>query len=106
MAIESMTPEPLRAAADLAWNVRWQVALDMSGDGLVTASDAWLWLKLFVLAPGDALLLLLMKHGTSVAFVLQMHPQSSLYGFLSTLISAAIWLFLVSFAIPPRASSV
>jgi hypothetical protein len=103
MAIESMTQEQLRAAAELAWADRWQIALDMNGDGLVTVSDAWLWLKWFVLAPGDVLLLLLMKHGTSVAIALQMHPQSGLYGFLSALISAAAWLFVASSAIPRRA---
>jgi hypothetical protein len=106
MAIESMTQEQLRAAAELAWADRWQVALDMNGDGLLTVLDAWLWLKWIVLAPGDILLLLLMKHGTSVAFALQMHPQSGLYGFLSALISAAAWLFLASSAIPRRAHAV
>ena len=106
MAIESMTQEQLRAAAELAWADRWQVALDMNGDGLVTVLDAWLWLKWIVLAPGDVLLLLLMKHGTSVAFALQMHPQSGLYGYLSALISVAAWLFVASSAIPRRAPSV
>jgi hypothetical protein len=106
MAMESMTQEQLRAAAELAWADRWQIALDMNGDGLVTVSDAWLWLKWIMLAPGDVLLLLLMKHGTSIAFTLQMHPQSGLYGYLSALISAAAWLFVASSAIPRRAQSV
>ncbi len=102
MPLESMTQEQLRAAVDLAWADRWQIALDMNRDGLVTAFDAWLWLKWIVLAPGDALLLLLMKHGTSIALVLQMHPRSGLYSFLSVLVSASIWLLAVSSAIPAR----
>lgn len=103
MAPETMTQEQLRAAADLAWNVRWQFRLDMNGDGAVTPSDAWLWLKWVVLAPGDGLLLLLMIYGTSVAHLLRLHPDSGLYGLLSGLISTALWLFMASCALPRRA---
>lgn len=103
MATESVTEQQLRAAADLAWDTRWQIAYDMNGDGLVTASDAWLWLKWVVFAPGDFLLLLLMKYGTPITLALQIHPGRTLYGFLSGLISAIIWLLAASTAMPGRA---
>ena len=96
MAVERMSEEQLRTAADIAWSTRWQFAWDMNGDGLVTSADAWLWLKWIILAPGDCVLLLLMMHGAPVASFLQLHPGSSLAGFLSALISAVVWLFIAS----------
>ena len=96
MAVERMSEEQLRTAADLAWSTRWQFAWDMNGDGLVTSADALLWLKWIILAPGDCVLLLLMMHGAPVASFLQLHPGSSLTGFLSALISAVVWLFIAS----------
>jgi len=96
MAVERMSEEQLRTAADIAWSTRWQFARDMNGDGLVTSADAVLWLKWIILAPGDCVLLLLMMHGTPVASFLQLHPGSSLAGFLSALISAVVWLFIAS----------
>jgi hypothetical protein len=39
------TAQQLRIAADLVWDARWKFAWDMNGDGAVTFSDAWLWLK-------------------------------------------------------------
>jgi hypothetical protein len=103
MAIEATAEQELRAAADFAWNVRWQIALDMNGDGAVTNLDVWLWLKWLILAPGDFLLLLLMKYGTSIALLLQIRPSSSLYSFLSVLVSITVWLFMASSAIAERA---
>ena len=96
MAVERMSEEQLRTAADIAWSTRWQFAWDMNGDGLVTSADALLWLKWIILAPGDCVLLLLMMHGAPVASFLQLHPGSSLAGFLSALISAVVWLFIAS----------
>src|SRR6516164_8504919 len=64
MAVERMSEEQLRTAADIAWSTRWQFAWDMNGDGLVTSADALLWLKWIILAPGDCVLLLLMMQGT------------------------------------------
>ena len=93
MAVNSIT-EQLISAADLAWSARWKIAWDMNGDGVVTISDAWLWLKWVFFAPGDFLLLLLMKHGTAIALFLEIYP-GSLYGWLSGLISAAIWFFVI-----------
>jgi hypothetical protein len=104
MAMESMTEQELRAAADFAWNTRWQIAWDMNGDGAVTGSDAWLWLKWIALAPGDFFLLLLGMYGTSVALLLQIRPGSNLYMLLSGIISTAVWLFMASSAIPERAA--
>jgi hypothetical protein len=56
--------QQLRIAAEFAWNIRWKIAWDMNGDGMVTISDVWLWLKWIFFAPGDLLLLLLMKYRT------------------------------------------
>jgi len=103
MAMEQMTEQQLRIAADLAWNSRWQFAWDMNGDGLVTVADGWLWLKWIVLAPGDFLLLQLMMHAAPVASFLQLRPGNSLAAFLSALISAIVWLFAAS-ARPTRAA--
>jgi hypothetical protein len=105
MAIESLAEQELRAAADFAWNIRWQIAWDMNGDGAVTVSDAWIWLKWIFCAPGDFLLLLFMMYGTAVALLLQIRPGSSLCSFLSVLISVTVWLFAASFAIPGSAEA-
>jgi hypothetical protein len=102
--MEPMNEQQLRLAADLAWNSRWQFAWDMNGDGLVTSTDAWLWLKWIALAPGDCLLLLLMMHGTPIASFLQLRPGSGLAGFLSALISAVVWLFAASLRRGPGAA--
>jgi hypothetical protein len=92
--MESVAEQQLRIAAGLAWNVRWSFAADMNGDGLVTISDAWLWLKWIFFAPGDLLLLLLMSHGTSVALFFEINP-ASLYGALSGMFSVFIWLWVI-----------
>jgi hypothetical protein len=65
----------LRNAADFAWHVRWNIVSDMNGDGTVTISDAWLWFKWLFFAPGDFLLLLLMKYGTAIALFLEINPD-------------------------------
>src|SRR5262245_60359150 len=86
--------EQLRSAADFAWHARWNIVSDMNGDGAVTISDAWLWFKWLFFAPGDFLLLLLMKYGTATALFLEINPDS-LYGMLSGFISVVIWLFIL-----------
>ena len=92
MAASSAAEQQLKIVADLAWNVRWQIALDMNGDGLVTISDMWLWLKWIFFAPGDLLLLLLMKYWTPIALFLEISPKD-LSGFFSGLISSFVWFF-------------
>ena len=82
MAANSITAQQLQNAADLAWHARWNIAWDMNGDGMVTISDALLWLKWTFFAPGDLLLLLLMSYGTPIALFLEINP-SWLSGVLS-----------------------
>jgi hypothetical protein len=69
----------------------------MNGDGAMTGADTWLWLKWVFFAPGDLLLLLLMKFGTDAAVFLQVNP-SDLSGWITGLLSAAIWLVLIAIA--------
>jgi hypothetical protein len=70
----------------------------MNDDGVVTISDAWLWLKWIFFAPGDLLLLLLMNYGTPVALFLEISP-TSISGILSGFMSGIIWLIVVPFII-------
>jgi hypothetical protein len=91
------TAQQLRIAADLAWDARWKFASDMNGDGAVTFSDASLWLKWVFFAPGDLLLLLLLKFGTVAAVFLQVSP-TDLSGWISGLVSAAIWFVFIAVA--------
>ena len=90
MAANSATEQQLRIAAEFAWNIRWKIAWDMNGDGVVTISDAWLWLKWIFFAPGDLLLLLLMSYGAPIALFLEINP-ASMSGMLSGVISAIVW---------------
>jgi hypothetical protein len=66
----------------------------MNGDGMVTISDVWLWLKWIFFAPGDFLLLVLMKYGTSVALFLEITP-ANISGVLSGVISAFVWFVMI-----------
>jgi hypothetical protein len=97
MAVSTTAQQQLRTAADLAWDARWNFTWDMNNDGVVTISDAWLWLKWVFFAPGDLLLLLLMKFGTGAAVSLQINP-TDLSGWISGLLSAAIWLVFIAIA--------
>ena|SRR5713101_7473981 len=94
MAASLLAEQQLKIADDLVWDIRWHIAWDMNGDGVVTISDAGLWLKWIFFAPGDLLLLLLMMYGTPAALFLEINPDS-LSGFLSGLISASLWLYLL-----------
>ena len=90
-----MTEQQLRLAANAAWDERWRLAWDMNGDGAITISDAWLWLKWVFFAPGDLLLLILMKYAASVALFIEITP-ADLGGMASGTISALAWLWIVA----------
>src|SRR2546423_95062 len=96
MEASSLAEQQLKIAADFAWNIRWKIAWDMNGDGIVTISDGWLWLKWIFFGPGDFSLLLLMKYGTPVAVFLEIRPES-MFGWLSGLTSAMAWLIVTTY---------
>ena len=95
MAVSTTAQQQLRIAADLAWDARWRFTWDMNG--AMNGADTWLWLKWVFFAPGDLLLLLLMKQRTDAAVFLQINP-SDLSGWIAGLLSAAIWLVLIAVA--------
>ena len=75
---------------DMAWEMRWHFRPDMNADGVVTISDAWIWLKWVFMAPGDFALLAAMKWVKPLAHFLEITP-ASLFGWWSALLSWFLW---------------
>ena len=86
----------LKAAAEIAWNARWQMSWDMNHDNVVNLADFRLLASWFFFAPGDALLLLVTIYATPVALFVGIDPQS-LSGALSGTSSAVVWLTVLGF---------
>ena len=86
----------LKAAAEIAWNLRWDISSDMNHDNVVNLADLWLLTSWFYFAPGDAILLLAMIYATPVALLAGIDPLS-LSGALSGIVSAVIWLVTLGF---------
>ena len=94
MAVGSFAIQQLKAAAEQAWDIRWRIASDMDGDGVVTISDVGLWIKWIFLAPGDLLVLLAMIHATPIALYLEISPEN-ISGLLPGALSLFTWLLFV-----------
>jgi hypothetical protein len=67
----------------------------------VAWGDVWLWLKWILLAPGNLVLLLLMKVAPSVAMFLQINP-TEMASWLPGLISGLFWLSVMVAAVVRR----
>lgn len=72
----------------------WRFVVDMNGDGAVTISDVWLWVKWLYIYPGDGVLHLLATNLPSVAKFFEVSSASygsSISGFLSFFIWAVFF---------------
>ena len=94
MAVGSFAMQQLRSAAEQAWDIRWQIASDMNGDGVVTIADVGLWIKWIFLAPGDFLVLLTLIYATPIALFLEISTEN-ISGFMSAALSLFTWLLIV-----------
>ena len=94
MAVGSFAMQQLRAAAEQAWDIRWRIASDMNGDGVVTIADVGLWVKWIFLAPGDLLVLLTLIYATPIALFLEI-STNNISGFMSAALSLFTWLIIV-----------
>lgn len=84
--------EHLRRSGESAWEDRW-VFPDPNGDGLITISDASGLFTWFFCAPGDWLILTLMRRAPELSLFLELTPES-LSGLFSSLVSLGFWLGL------------
>jgi len=73
----------------------WRFVADMNGDGAVTISDVWLWVKWLYFYPGDGVLHLLATNLPSVAKFFEVSTDSY-GGYISGFISFFIWLVFFS----------
>lgn len=55
-------------------NWRWHLYADANGDGVISVSDVWLWIKWFYFAPGDAIIYAIAH--TPAATFFELGPQS------------------------------
>jgi hypothetical protein len=92
----SDTGEALRRSADAAWEARWRFVQDSNGDGVVTSADFGGWAEWAFFAPGDWMILGLMKTQPEVALFFEMTPDLQ-SGLLSGLLSLAVWLAIGAF---------
>ena len=76
---------------------QWAFVADMNGDGAITISDVWLWVKWLFFYPGDLLLAGLMAGFPDVARFFEI-STSSYEGFFSGVVGAIFWL-IASFMI-------
>jgi hypothetical protein len=74
---------------------RLRFSLDANGDGAVTISDTWLWLKWLFFLPGDVALLLLMTYADGIASFLEVTFESE-GGWLSASFSVFLWVLLLN----------
>ena len=68
--------------------------LDMSADGRVTFTDAWLWLVQLYFLPGNAVLWVLLSYLPSFAGFLEL-GSDSYNGLFTATVAAAVWLFTI-----------
>jgi len=71
--------------------------LDMSSDGRVTITDAWLWVVQLFFVPGNAVLWVLLTYVPSFAGFLEL-GSGSYNGLFTAIVSVAIWLFAIVMA--------
>jgi len=84
--------EQLRLAARGAWAMRWKFDWDINEHVI---SNVWRFLKWIFFAPGDLLLLLLMKDATAVAPFFGVTPDALSNGLgWSALLSVFIWVIV------------
>jgi hypothetical protein len=88
--------EQLERSAEVAWDERWRFVQDSNGDGVVTTADFGGWAEWLFFAPGDWIILGLMKSQPDVAVFFEMTPDLQ-SGLLSGLISLGVWLAVVVF---------
>lgn len=69
---------------------RWHIYADMNGDGVISVTDVWLWIKWFYFVPGDAIIYVVSN--TPAATFFELGPQS--YGnWFSAIVGAPVLLF-------------
>lgn len=73
---------------------KWEFVADMTGNGHVTVSDFWLWVKWLYFWPGDGLIYLTMKYVPAVAAFLELTP-GKYGGPLSLFISFGLWIVVL-----------
>ena len=66
----------------------WTFTADMTGDGRVTISDVWLWVKWLFFYPGDCFIYGVGNSG--IGQLLEMSPEN-LGGTASFIVSALVW---------------
>jgi hypothetical protein len=71
----------------------WRFIADMNGDGFVTITDVWMWLKWLYFYPGDGLLYLVEKVLPGVANFFEVSALTYGGGF-SGIFSFFVWLIL------------
>lgn len=73
----------------------WSFVADMDRNGIVTISDAWLWVKWLFFWPGDAMLYLLMNSAPGLAQFLEL-SYFDYHGFLAGVLSFITWTLLAA----------
>ena len=71
------------------------LAFDLNADGIVTISDAILWLQWLFWLPGDYAIIALMRWAPAAASFLEISPAHLAAG-LSTLMSSLFWFVSIS----------
>lgn len=87
----TMTPQHMSDLGDRLWDARWQWAGDFNRDGVISVSDVWLGFQWIFFAPGDALILIIMRFWPSIAIFFEMNIDT-LSGFWSGAMSVPVWL--------------
>ena len=72
--MKEVSEQALKLSADKAWERRWVFPEDPNGDGLTTITDVWAMIKWGFFAPGDWLLLVIMKPVTPLATFSELTP--------------------------------
>lgn len=91
----------LKEQAIFASNERWRFVWDMNHDGVYTISDTFLIFKWLFFAPGDWVLLMIMREAPDMGVFLEMSPEASLGGFGAGVISVFAWLVVWSWVWSP-----
>ncbi len=68
---------------------RWTFHSDMNFDGVLTISDAWLWIKWVFFVPGDLVIAAVLQIPAFAQFFEV--TQASYGNWVSTTISAVVW---------------
>ncbi len=90
-----LRPDQMEALAPGLMRVRFVFGFDMNGDGVVSISDIWLWIKWVFFAPGDFIIIIIMNWAPKVAAFFEFTMMGVASGIISLLmwwlISAVIW---------------